>query len=48
MAAEFEERTLEDLIRECDPEYFKEVEEEKALGIPVRGIDKRVEREEQE
>lgn len=47
MSAEFEELTLEDILRECDPDYFQEIEEEKSLGIPVKGIDKRVEREEE-
>ena len=44
MSAEFETITIEDLIMEVDPEYFKEVEEELALGIPLKGIDKKTER----
>ena len=44
----FTTRTLEDLIMEVDPDYFKEIEEEKSKGVPLRGVDKRTERPQQE
>lgn len=45
---EFIKRTLEDLILEVDPDYFKEIEEEKAKGVPIKGIEKRSERPKQQ